>query len=243
MKSMNKQLVRFWSCLADFLFPRVCVVCGARLSVHEEFLCLCCEQDLPLVRYSSFEENPMARRFWAFPAFVRAFSLFFYQRGSGKTRILYDFKYHHYPQLAVHMGMRLAQSVTFDKFFDGIDYLVPVPLSVERQKERGYNQSEQLAVGISRITGIPVDMGSVVRISNNPTQTRLTAEERYANVRSIFALTPQSAHWRGKHILLVDDVFTTGATLVELMAVCTTVPAVRVSAVTLALAAYDFYTI
>lgn len=241
MKTIVDHLRAFWNSLADFLFPRVCVTCGARLSTGKRFVCTCCEQDMPLVRYPSFEDNPMAQRFWAFPAFVRAFSFFFYQRGSYKTRILYEFKYHHNPQLAVYMGRLLAQSPTFQGFFNDIDCLIPVPLSVERQKERGYNQSERLAAGISQITGIPVENNVVVRVTDNPSQTHLTAMERCDNVRSIFALTPHADALRGKHILLIDDVFTTGATLVELSAVCVQIPEIRFSVVTLALASYTFY--
>lgn len=234
-------LVGYLRGVADFLFPRVCVVCGARLSAGERFVCVCCGQDMPLVRYPSFEDNPMAQRFWAFRPFVRAYSYFFYQRGSYKTRILHEFKYHNCPQLAVYMGGLLAGSSTFDGFFADIDVLIPVPLAPERQKERGYNQSELLAIGISQVTGIPVDTRAVVRVRNNPTQTQFTAVERQANVRSVFSLTPHADSLRGKHLLLIDDVFTTGATLIELAAVCSEIPEARFSVVTLALASYTFY--
>ena len=136
----------------------------------------------------------------------------FYHQNSDYSRIFFSFKYHHRPEVAVSYGRIMAQDLVDTGFFDGIDVIVPVPLSANRFRKRGYNQSERLAEGVRQVTGIPVETRAVARIVDNPTQTHLSTAERMENVKDIFRLVGPACV-EGKHVLLVDDMITTGSTL------------------------------
>ena len=133
------------------------------------------------------------------------------------------------------MGRAMAADLADSDFFDGVDLILPLPLSRRREKRRGYNQSTELARGVSEITGLPVDTSSVARTVDNPTQTHLTGQERQANVAGIFRLLRPEA-LRGRHVLLVDDVLTTGASLISCGQTIAAAGGVRLSVLTLALA-------
>ena len=207
--------VAFVSRLLDLLFPRGCVVCGRRLAVMEQALCMDCNRHLPRTRFhTDFYENEMARRFWRKLPVERAYALFFYHDHSRSARILYAFKYGDRPDVARAMGSLLAREVSPYGFFEGIDFIVPVPLARKRERSRGYNQSEELARGIAAVTSLSVETGIVRRARFERSQTRLTFVERQANVEHAFSLRDGS-RVAGCHVLLVDDVVTSGSTLVS----------------------------
>lgn len=168
----------------------------------------------------------------------RANAFLYYQAGSSYCSIFFAFKYHQQPEVAVSMGRMMAQDLAETDFFDGVDCLLPVPLSKKRFHKRGYNQSERLAEGISQETGIPIDVISIQRAVDNETQTHLTAEDRQQNVARIFSLTPQQ-QLSGKHVLIVDDVITTGATVRSLATEALKAGNVRISVICLATSAYN----
>lgn len=234
MKMMSESIRRYIRACADVFFPRLCVVCGTRLALDEQQLCISCLHQLPLVRFASFTENPMADRFVGLFPIVRAASCFHYQKGATVNRILFDLKYHDNPQVGYVLGRFMGRMLLARGFFDEVDVILPVPLSRLRRWQRGYNQSEWLARGVSAITGIPVCCDAVRRVRNNPTQTRLDRWRRLENVDSIFRLTRHSSALSGKHLLLIDDVFTTGATMLSLCDTLKTIPGVRFSILTLA---------
>lgn len=233
-KMKSESIRRYIRACADVFFPRLCVVCGTRLALDEQQLCISCLHQLPLVRFASFTENPMADRFVGLFPIVRAASCFHYQKGATVNRILFDLKYHDNPQVGYVLGRFMGRMLLARGFFDEVDVILPVPLSRLRRWQRGYNQSEWLARGVSAITGIPVCCDAVRRVRNNPTQTRLDRWRRLENVDSIFRLTRHSSALPGKHLLLIDDVFTTGATMLSLCDTLKTIPGVRFSILTLA---------
>lgn len=151
--------------------------------------------------------------FWGHFPIERATALFFFAGQSTRSTI-HRLKYHNNPQIGVYLGQVLADEIKESNFFDRIDGIVAIPLARQRFMKRSYNQCDWIAKGISRQTGIPVIKDAVKRVRNNKTQTRLTAEERWENVEGIFKLVnPDSV--AGKHILLVDDVVTTGSTVIS----------------------------
>lgn len=224
---------RLWA-WADVFFPRTCVVCGCRLGLDERQLCAACLHQLPLVRFASYRENPLTDRFIGLFPIERAASCFHYQKGATVNHILFDLKYHDNPQIGYVLGRFMACFLQSRGFFEGIDLLLPVPLSRTRRWQRGYNQSEWLARGVSAVTRLPICTHAVRRVRNNPSQTRLDRLGRMENVRSLFALTRDAVQLQGKHLLLIDDVFTTGATMMSLCDVLVAVPGVRFSVLTLA---------
>lgn len=202
----------FWTKLLDLISPRVCVVCGKRLSAEQSVLCTTCHLHLPFTDFALHPtDNPMARLFWGQFHVEKACALFYYEPQSEVARILYSLKYHDRPDIGYHIG-RIAATHLGHDFFDHIDALVPVPLARERMRQRGYNQSEEIARGISELTGIPIYNKVVIRNLYQGSQTTKSLFERRHNVEGVFQLIDGGsiAH---KHLLLIDDVVTTGSTV------------------------------
>lgn len=203
----------FWSRLVDLIAPRACVVCGGRLGIHEFFLCGSCNLQLPRTNYADNPyENDMARLFWGQLPVERCAALFFYQGGSGPSQILYELKYKNHPEIGEFFGRMIAEEWNDTGFFEDIDLIVPVPLAKERQRQRGYNQSLHIARGIGSVTRLPIVTNAVSREQFVESQTQKDRWQRNENVEGCFRLNDGSA-LKGRHILLVDDVVTTGATI------------------------------
>lgn len=208
--------------------------CGKKLLVDESVVCLSCLSDLPFTSIGNTPGNEMERHFWGKFPVERASSLFYYAKGGVVASILYGMKYHGRREVCRQMGNWLASELSVTGFFDGIDFLIPVPLHLHRLQHRGYNQSELLAVGISDRTDIPIRSDVLVRTHNNRTQTHKSGYERWQNTDGLFTAAPQAVSLAHKHIVLVDDVLTTGATLTACADVLSSVPGIRISIVTLA---------
>ena len=203
----------FWSRLVDLIAPRACVVCGGRLGIHEFFLCGSCNLQLPRTNYADNPyENDMARLFWGQLPVERCAALFFYQGGSGPSQILYELKYKNHPEIGEFFGRMIAEEWDETGFFEGIDLIVPVPLAKERQRQRGYNQSLHIARGIGSVTRLPIVTNAVSREQFVESQTQKDRWQRNETVEGCFRLNDGSA-LKGRHVLLVDDVVTTGATI------------------------------
>jgi len=234
----------FLTRLFDLVSPRSCAICGYRLSVHESVLCATCHLHLPFTYYwLSPYDNPMARLFWGrIPlaggvppqrpnSLERASALFFYQPHAPASKIIYALKYHGQRSIGTAMGAIAARTMGSD-FFGGIDIIVPVPLTRRRLWSRGYNQSLEIAKGVSAVTGIPVDNELVSRVAFAGSQTKRRLWERTVNVENVFALTaPERA--AGRHILIIDDVVTTGATIASCARQLCLAPDVSISVLSL----------
>ena len=224
----------FAACV-HLLFPKVCVVCSLPLSAQEECVCHRCNIDLPRTNLHLKPDNAVERMFWGKTELQRATSYFYYQRGSDYREILHQLKYRGRKEVGVSMGKQMAAELQKDGFFDDIAYLIPIPLHRKKQRIRGYNQSACLAEGISRVTGIPVIEKAITRQRHTETQTRKSAFDRWTNVEGIFKLHSTEL-FANKHILLIDDVLTTGATCVACADALVEVDNVRLSVLTLAMA-------
>ncbi len=221
----------FWS----LFFPSCCLVCNQLLVESEHGLCVTCHMELPVApavydlpdRIESFLQG-------AVPV-AGASAWLGYQKESRYRRLIFQLKYKGNQEAARSLGRWMAVTFRQEGFFDGVDLLVPVPLHSRRYSQRGYNQSECIAQGVSAVTGIPLAADLVCRIRHTPTQTRLDADHRWENVKDSFDLRkPLLAE--GKHILLIDDVFTTGATVAACALAFREVREVKVSVLTLAVA-------
>ena len=200
--------------LVDFVLPRTCAACGQRLSVGENTLCGMCNLELPRTyHWLKPYDNELAQLFWIQIPVERASSLFYYKAHTQTSRIIYKLKYFDRPDVGVQMGRMMAAEFMEKDFFDGVDIIVPVPLTRSRFKERGYNQSEMIARGINKITGIPVIKDIVKRTEFKESQTKKDRWERMDNVEDVFSCAGDE-RIRGRHVMIVDDVITTGATIV-----------------------------
>ena len=194
--------------------PRRCVVCGSRLAVTEETLCSKCYLHLPRTDFrNNLYENVMAKLFWGRIAIEKADALFFYEPHAETAHILYELKYKNHPEIGVVMGRMMAKELMRSGLYEGIDAIVPVPLAKKRERERGYNQSLELAKGVSEVTGLPIADKVVVRTKFVGSQTQRGRWERNENVENVFELVDGDSI-NGKHLLLIDDVVTTGATII-----------------------------
>ncbi len=220
-------ILEIWGRIKDILAPRLCVVCGNRLDFVEHSVCSHCLYELPYTYYHQNPyENPLAKLFWKRIDIEKATSLFFYYPKAEYAQIIYDLKYHFQPNIGYDMGRFAAEWIGRHHFFDDIDAIIPVPLTKERIRKRGYNQSEFIAEGISSVCAIPVWIDCVERITFNESQTRLHREKRFDNVEHAFRIKEnfRETHCnyfledgsRKIHVLLVDDVITTGATIISL---------------------------
>ena len=205
--------ISIWSRMLDIISPRACAVCGGRLAVTEDCLCSVCGLRLPRTWFWREPcDNAMAHLFWGQLSVERAAALFYHEAHSETAAAIYSLKYHGRPDIGVALGRMAAAEFAMAGFFSGIDAIVPVPLARKRQRGRGYNQSERIACGVSEATGIPVLRDTVRRTAFSKSQTELGRWGRMENVEGLFRLA-DAAPLRGRHILIVDDIVTTGATI------------------------------
>ena len=229
-----KTIISLWKDIYNFLFPSHCVVCGERLSSQEQHLCLYCLATLPRTNYHLVEHSPMEQLFWGQLPIEKACSFFFYDSREIR-KIIWAVKYNSQPTVGTYLAELYAREIIPSGFFDGIDVIVPVPLAFRRRLKRGYNQCEYIGKGISRETHIPMLCDVVKRNKNNVSQTSLSRSDRQLNVDGIFTLLrPEKI--TGKHVLIIDDVMTTGATALSLGKTLVRAGGVRISVLTLAMA-------
>jgi ComF family protein len=227
--------MNWWSRFLDFVSPRLCVVCGRRLSPTERSLCSVCQLHLPRTAYQfSPDDNPMAQLFWHLTPIERAAAFIYYQPRSEMARMVYQLKYGNSPDVGEDLGRLMATDMQLAHYFDGIDLLVPVPLTKKRQRQRGYNQSEMLARGISDITHLPIAAKALKRQAFHESQTHLSRRERQENVNDVFVVADAET-LKGRHVLLIDDVCTTGATLTACAQAIVPIEGIRISVLTLGL--------
>ena len=201
------------SSLLDFFFPRMCPVCGNRLELDEHPLCLRCNMDMPRTMFWEHPyDNPLARMYWGKIPVEKAAAYFYFVPKAGTAQMVYGAKYRGRGNIAIELGEMLADEMK--GFFDDFDCIVPVPVTIKRKMKRGYNQSDMIAQGISNVTGIPIERHTVIRRHFDKSQTHLTRDERILNVDDVFVLKDADSV-KGKHVLLVDDVITTGATTIS----------------------------
>ena len=229
------RIVSFWHRVLDLISPRICVMCGRRLSATEEVICNKCNFHLPRTVFAKDTyNNDMAKLFWGRLPIERASALFYYEGHSETANIIYQLKYKGHPEIGYIMGRMVASELMGYDFFDGIDGIVPVPLTKARRRNRGYNQSEEIARGISEITDLPIYNDLVKRTVFQGSQTRKNRWERNDNVEHVFAANkPVPAHL--KHLLVVDDVVTTGATIVACSSILISSGDIKISVLSLGL--------
>lgn len=197
--------------LLGLFYPRLCPACSEVLYGNENILCLKCLSEFPRTGFHLDPENDMARLFWGRVMIRNAAAFFYYQKGSRFQNLIHEIKYFNQKQLGILLGRWFGDELTNTSFRQA-DLIHPVPLHAVKLKKRGYNQSEQIALGLSQALGIPMETTLIERIVNTDTQTRKTKYERWSNVEGIFRVT-KPEKLINKHILLVDDVVTTGSTL------------------------------
>ncbi|MGN0033141.1 MAG: ComF family protein [Candidatus Limimorpha sp.] len=221
--------------IGNLFFPEVCASCGTLLLKGEETVCLSCRYLLPKTGYELNPLNPLARAFFGQMPFKMVTSEFFFSKGGKVQRLIHGLKYDGCKENGIFLGRETGKSLKNAPAFNTIDYLVPIPLHPKKERKRGYNQSRVIAEGINAETGIPIAERCLVRKVHTATQTKKSREERWENVKDIFEVA-DTERFKYKHVLLIDDVLTTGATLLSAGKALLEVEGILISAATVACA-------
>lgn len=209
--------------ILDFLLPRTCACCGDYLSGNEEMICIKCLFRMPWTNYWEHPyDNEMAKCFWHLIPIERCSALYYHVSKTQAAHPIYRLKYGNDPDIGIYLGEFLGEKGQRYNFFEGIDAIVPIPIARKREKERGYNQSYIIAKGIQNITHLPIIRDCVTRTVFVQSQTKKDRLERRINVDQVYRLADAYhdqygkhpiSHLAGKHLLIIDDVCTTGATI------------------------------
>ena len=235
MKSIFK-LSKMFADVENLIFPNECLSCEKELSRYEKHLCSFCENDLPLTNFHLFTEpTPTDKLFWGRVEVTKTYSHLFFEKNKTSQSILFNLKYKNKPELGVYFGKEVGKKLLLIKEFSDADVIIPVPLHHKKEFIRGYNQSEVLSAGICEVFKKPMDKTTIQRTKHSPSQTKKSRFQRWDNVNEIFKINKKINTYN--HIVLVDDVVTTGSTLESIIqAIRKKNPDILISVVTLAVA-------
>lgn len=195
----------------NLIFPKLCCACNNALLKNEQIICVRCTLNLPKTNFHNDKENPVNKVFWGRVVIEMASSFYVFSKKSKVQNLLHNLKYKGVKEVGFVTGEMFGHELKDSKYFQDIDYIIPVPLHKHKLKKRGYNQSEWIANGLSKSMKVPVDINTLYRKKDSQTQTKKSKYKRWENVGEIFGLANEGL--KGKRILLVDDVVTTGATI------------------------------
>jgi ComF family protein len=204
-----------YSYLEDFLslfFPELCCACGTNLYKNENVICTSCIYQLPYTNFHLDKDNRVAKQFYGRVPFISATSFLYFTKGSKVRNLIHQLKYNNKPEVGIKIGEMFGMKLKEVEEYNNIDLIIPVPLHAKRLKKRGYNQSEYFAIGLSNKLQVPYNTTILIRTTATETQTHKSRFARFENMKEVFKVTDQRSI-AGKHILLVDDVLTTGATI------------------------------
>ncbi|MBI3501298.1 MAG: ComF family protein [Bacteroidetes bacterium] len=222
--------------LNDFLsliFPKVCAACGKSLFKTEESICTYCLYHLPKTNFHLYTDNPVVKLFWGRTTIYSASSLYSFSKGSKVQHLIHQLKYRGKKEIGNTLGKYYGKELKMAPMFSSANVVIPVPLHPKKFKKRGYNQSETFAQGIAESMSAESSGEILIRTYASETQTKKSRFARWKNVEEIFkVIFPEKI--RGKHVLLVDDVVTTGATLEACANKILEVPDTKVSIATIA---------
>ncbi len=224
--------------LKDFIsliFPKICVSCGKSLFKNEHSICTYCAYHLPKTNYHLDNENPVAKIFWGRANIFSAAAFYNFNKGGQVQHLIHQLKYKGRPEVGVAVGKLYGYELMQSDYFNTVTTIIPVPLHPKKQKKRGYNQSDCFAEGLSKSMNVEADFKTLYRESDSETQTRKSRFNRWQNVETIFQLRDLTT-LQGKHVLLVDDVITTGATFEACAQTLLQVPDIKISIAAIAYA-------
>lgn len=230
MTTLNMSLIEDFICL---IFPKICACCGNSLWKHEEIICTYCDFHLPKTNFHLEQENSVSRTFWGRARIESATAFYYFNKGNKVQRLIHLLKYNGRKDIGIFLGEKQGHYLKYSPFFNTVEVIIPVPLHKKKRMQRGFNQSEQFAIGLGRVMQVPVNPYILYRCRFTETQTRKSRFKRWQNVSEMFALK-DNLLLEGKHILLVDDVITTGATLESCISVLSTIPGIRISVAAIA---------
>ncbi|MCG8410900.1 MAG: ComF family protein [Bacteroidales bacterium] len=231
---LSKKMITLFKDFLNLFFPDLCLACNSHLLNNEKLICFKCLFELPKTQFHKNPNNPVAMLFWGRTKIEMATAFFYFNKGSKYQDMMHKFKYNGYKEIGLVLGEYLGVNIT-ESPFNNIDVIIPVPLHKKKFKKRGYNQSLWISKGLSQVLNKPIKTNILIRAIANTTQTKKSRYERWKNVDNIFTIE-NNQEIIGKHILLVDDVITTGSTLEACANAILSVENTKVSIATLAVA-------
>ena len=215
------------------MFPHVCAACGKPLLKAEQSICAVCVYKLPKTNFHLEKDNPVEKTFWGRAPIIAGASYYSFTKAGKVQHLIHQLKYKGKRQIGVAIGDLYGNELKKSEAFNTVDIIIPVPLHKRKIKKRGYNQSAAFAEGLSKSMKVDTDFKTLYRALDSESQTRRTRFLRWKNVETVFQLADETT-LKGKHILLVDDVITTGATLEACIQTLLKIPNVKVSVATIA---------
>jgi ComF family protein len=206
------QIKRLTADVIGLLFPELCNGCGLSLYPGEKAICTSCLYDLPYTDFHLDPNNRVAKQLWGRLPINAAMAMLYFKKGTKTQNLIHNLKYKGQTEVGLKLGNLLGEKLLHNESYTGIDLIIPVPLHLKKLRIRGYNQSTFIANGIAQVLTTPVNTKQLLRKKITATQTKKTRYTRYENMESVFQVFHPEA-LQHKHILLVDDVITTGATL------------------------------
>ncbi len=227
--------MKFLHDLILLFYPNVCILCGNTLFKNEQTVCTLCIYKLPKTNFHLVQNNPVNKIFWGRVNIQHASSFLYFRKKGMVQKLIHTFKYKNRKDIGILLGKLYGHELRESKLFDDVECIIPVPLHKKKLLERGYNQSLLFAYGLKESMDVEVLDDILYRKKHSATQTRKGRFERWENVEAIFELK-NTEKIQNKHILLVDDVITTGATLEACVQILKQVSDLKVSIATIAYA-------
>ncbi len=207
-----QHLQRLANDVIGLLFPNLCNACGLALYPTEKVICTHCLYDLPYTDFHLHSDNRVAKQLWSRLPFEAAMAMLYFKKNTKIQNLIHNLKYKGKTEVGHKLGNLLGNKLAISEHYKAIDYIIPVPLHPKKERARGYNQSDCIADGIAEILSVPVLKNLLIRKRITETQTRKSRFIRYENMLSVFEVH-EPEQLQNKHVLLIDDVVTTGATL------------------------------
>lgn len=234
LKSLST-LVKPVLSLADLFYPRLCLACQKKLVSVETSICIHCNYNLTPTDYHRTNPNPVLERFWGRVDLEHATTAYSFNKGGLLQQLIHQLKYENKPEIGLELGKMYGSLLKDTAPYNTVDYIIPVPLHPKKKHLRGYNQAAMIAKGLAVSMEKKWSSDYLIRTDNTETQTKKSRLDRFANVENAFGIGDKNAI-AGKHLLLVDDVITTGATLEACAQTLLQVDNVKISVVAIALA-------
>jgi ComF family protein len=221
-------MFRFLRDFISLFYPEVCLNCGEGLAEKEEFICTTCFYKLPKTDYHNNPHNPLYRTFYGRAEIKAAAAYCYYEKGGTVQNLVHEIKYKGRKELGTSFGKWYGAELKNSPFFSELDVIIPVPLHPKKLRRRGYNQSGCFAEGLSNAMNVPVVSNALTRVKDTETQTNKSRFSRWENVKDVFTVENKE-QLQNKHVLIVDDIITTGATMEACIHVLNAIPVASVS--------------